>query len=491
MPHTSHSVAHGERPPRSGGRRHALRFGALLAILLSLLTPPAFASGGTGAPFEPGVVWVGFFVLLLLAIAILPLVVGHWWESNLNKGLVAGLLSLPVLVFYLVHEPIDLVHSGAEYFSFIVLLWSLYTVSGGIVLRGDIRATPLVNTLFLATGAVIANIFGTTGAAMLLIRPLLRTNEERRRKVHIVIFFTFLVANVGGSLTPLGDPPLFLGFLRGVPFSWTLTLVLPWLFATLVLLGLFYVWDRRAYARERPEDVRRDNLEVQPLSIVGKVNFLFIAGILGATLLSEQLLHVSQAIGFGWGEGSPWRELIMIAMGLLSMRFTRKALRTENGFTFAAIVEVAVLFAGIFITMIPALALLRVHGGELGLTEPWQFLWASGGLSSFLDNAPTYLVFATTALSASGLDSLHALALDPGHAIFLQAVSVGAVFMGANTYIGNAPNFMVKVIADTSGVRAVRMPSFFGYMKYSCAILLPLYALVTLIFFVWFPQLML
>lgn len=466
--------------------------------------PAATAEGGAHAATEahaaaPPVAMVAFFVLLLLAIAILPLVREHWWEHNRNKAIVALALSVPVLVYYLVtnwHAP---AHSLLEYVSFIVLLWALYTISGGVVLRGDIAATPGTNVVFLAVGALIANVFGTTGAAMLLIRPLLATNEERQNKAHIVVFFTFLVANVGGCLTPLGDPPLFLGFLRGVPFTWTFSLFPIWLTTTLILLGIFYVWDRHAYAKERPADLQRDATEQQPLRLEGGLNFVWIAGVLAATLLSSTFADVSESVGLydphGEGifqaslaSGSPWRELIMVAMGVLSLRFTKRALREANGFTFGAIVEVAVLFAGIFVTMIPALELLQIHGSALGLTAPWHYMWATGMLSSFLDNAPTYLVFATA--GTSYVDSLTPASvltlpdLIEHGAAYLAAISVGAVFMGANTYIGNAPNFMVKAIAESAGSRRVRMPSFFGYMRYSGMVLLPVFAVVTVIFFV-------
>ena len=440
------------------------------------------ASGGHVV--EPHYLWVSFFALLLLGIAILPLFREHWWESNRNKGIVAGLLSIPVLGFYFVNSPGELVHPIQEYFSFIVLLWALYTISGGIVLRGSMRPTPGVNTILLAIGTLVANIFGTTGAAMLLIRPLLRTNEKRKNKIHIVIFFIFLVANVGGCLTPLGDPPLFLGYLRGVPFTWTLKLFPIWAPTATALLIIFYIWDRRAYAREE-ESVRNAEVGTERISLAGKINFLFILGVLAATIFSQQLQSVVEATGFGWPEGSPYRELIMIGMGLMSMALTPSLLRKENRFNFEAITEVAVLFAGIFITMVPALALLQIHGGELGLTEPWQFMWTTGILSSFLDNAPTYIVFATTGASVAGVESIRQLPLHVEYgAVLLKAISIGAVFMGANTYIGNAPNFMVKVIADTAQERRVKMPSFFGYMAYSGLILLPLYALVTIIAFV-------
>jgi len=434
---------------------------------------------------EPHFLWVGFFVLLLLSIAVLPLAYEHWWESNRNKGIVAAVLSIPVATFYLFKGPTELLHPIMEYFSFIVLLWSLYTISGGIVLRGSLAGTPRVNTIMLAIGAVIANLFGTTGAAMLLIRPLLRMNEKRVHKKHIVIFFVFLVANIGGSLTPLGDPPLFLGYLRGVPFAWTLKLAPIWLPTVLVLLALFHWWDCRAWKREE-ESVRNADMGNEKIALAGSLNFVFIAGVLLATIFSSQLQKIVATTGIGWPEGSPYRELIMIGMGVLSMLFTSKELRVENRFNFAAIMEVAVLFAGIFITMIPALSLLSLHGGELGISEPWQFFWASGTLSSFLDNAPTYLVFATTATSVAGVDGIRELVASDGGAVLLKAVSVGAVFMGANTYIGNAPNFMVKVIADTAKERRIKMPSFFGYMLYSCGILIPVFIAVTLVAFVLF-----
>ncbi len=424
----------------------------------------------------------------------MPLVYEHWWENNKNRGIVATLLSIPVLALYLLNSPMDIVHSMMEYFSFIVLLWSLYTISGGIVLRGNFTGKPLSNTAFLAIGAIIANIFGTTGAAMLLIRPLLRSIEHREHKKHVIIFFIFLVANIGGCLTPLGDPPLFLGYLRGVPFEWTLKLFPVWFPTVIFLLGVFYVWDSIAWKKEK--DLPQTE-EDESFGIDGNLNFLFIAGVLLATIFSPSLNRINDAIGqdftsLGLSGGGPWREIIMIAMGLLSLKFTRKALRKENRFNWDAIAEVAILFAGIFITMIPALALLKSHGDEMGLTQAWQYMWTTGILSSFLDNAPTYLVFSTAAdayavsQGMAGGESLATLAASPDYMILLKAVSIGAVFMGANTYIGNAPNFMVKVIADTAGNRRVKMPSFFGYLGWSCLILIPTFIVVTyLAFFVF------
>ena len=399
------------------------------------------------------------FVAMLLAIAICPLRAPHWWESNRNKLLVAVVLGAPVLGLYLRREPSALVHMAAEYASFIVLLAGLYVISGGILLRGDLVATPLTNTAFLALGSLLASFIGTTGASMLLIRPLLQTNRERRHVTHTVIFFVFLVSNIGGMLTPLGDPPLFLGYLGGVPFAWTFRLWPQWLLMVGVLLLLYLAWDSRQYAREPIAALARDRRTVEPLSVRGGLNGLGLAGV----VLAVAVL------------GAPLREIAIVALGALSLWRTPRAIRRANEFTWAPMVEVAVLFFGIFLTMIPALELLRLRGSELGVRQGWQFFWASGGLSSFLDNAPTYLTFLAL---AQGLGLAREVVGVP-HAI-LTAISVGSVAMGANTYIGNAPNFMVRAIAEEAGVK---MPSFFGYMLYSGAILIPLFILVTLIFF--------
>ncbi len=402
--------------------------------------------------------WVLPFAGLLLCIAVLPLAIPHLWEKNRVKAIVALLFGLPVAIHVARIDLAAVLHELHEYVSFIILLGSLFTVSGGLVLRGDIRATPRTNAIFLGAGAVLANLVGTTGASMLLIRPLLRTNAQRKRTRHLPVFFIFLVSNVGGSLTPLGDPPLFLGFLRGVPFLWTLRLLPLWAFAVGVLLVLFYLWDRRAYAREAAADLALDATAAQPLSLAGSLNLLYLAGVIGSVFLP-----------------TPWRELGMAAMGLLSVATTPRELRKENEFSYAPIVEVAVLFLGIFLAMIPALAILQARGGELGIRVPWQFFWTTGALSSFLDNAPTYLTFLSL---AQGL-GLQAEVVGVPHA-HLLAISAGAVFMGANKYIGNGPNFMVKAIADRTTIRA---PSFFGYMAYALAILIPTFVLVTAVFF--------
>jgi Na+/H+ antiporter NhaD/arsenite permease-like protein len=332
-------------------------------------------------------------------------------------------------------------------------------IAGGIRLRGDLEATPLVNTAFLATGTAVASVVGTTGASMLLIRPLLQTNQERTRVRHTVVFFIFLVSNIGGMLTPLGDPPLFLGYLQGVPFTWTLRLWPHWLLMSVALLGLYYLWDSRHHARESTSSLRRDRTRIEPLRISGGLNALWLAGVVAAVAFL----------------GAPLREGAIVALAAVSLWRTPREIRRANRFTSYPMVEVTVLFLGIFLTMIPALELLHERGGELGVRAPWQFFWATGTLSSFLDNAPTYLTFLAL---AQGM-GMPAEVVGVPHLI-LAAISVGAVAMGANTYIGNAPNFMVKAIAEEAGVR---MPSFVGYMAYSGGVLLPLFLLVTLLFF--------
>jgi Na+/H+ antiporter NhaD/arsenite permease-like protein len=417
----------------------------------------------TGSGFLPSAVWVLPFAGLLLAIAVLPLLAPRLWESNGRKLVLAAILAAPVLVLYLRGSPRALLHAGHDYLSFMALLGSLFVISGGVRLDGDLRATPAVNTAFLGVGGVLASVVGTTGASMLLIRPLLDTNRERRQVVHTVVVFIFLVSNVGGCLTPLGDPPLFLGYLAGVPFTWTLRLAPAWLLASAVLLLLYYAWDVRAHARESPQDLRRDAAEVRPLRIEGWGNLALLIGVLAAV---------------AW-LATPWREAAMVVLAVASLALTPAARRRANRFTFHPILEVAALFAGIFATMLPALDILRARGGELGVREPWQFFWATGTLSSFLDNAPTYLTFLALAQGLAASGGLPAEVAGVPHEL-LAGVSLGAVFMGANTYIGNGPNFMVRAIAEERGVR---MPSFGGYMLYSGAILLPLFGLITLVFF--------
>jgi Na+/H+ antiporter NhaD/arsenite permease-like protein len=409
--------------------------------------------------FVPPLPWALPFVGLLLAIAILPLAASRFWESNVRKLAVAAVLALPVLVLYVRAHPEALVHAALDYASFIVLLAGLFVISGGILLEGDLEATTRTNVMLLGAGALLASFVGTTGASMLLIRPLLQTNRERKRVAHTVVFFIFLVSNIGGCLTPLGDPPLFLGYLIGVPFLWTLRLFVPWLFTVGLVLAVYAAWDRREHAREAQSDLKRDFYEVRPLRIAGKDNLVLLVGVLCAVAFLS----------------APWRELAIVGLAILSYRWTDPQLRQANRFTFHPILEVAALFAGIFVTMLPALDILKARGAQLGVREPWQFFWATGALSSFLDNAPTYLTFLAL---AKGLGLAPEVVGVPHN--ILVGISLGAVFMGANTYIGNGPNFMVRAIAEERGVK---MPSFGGYMLYSAAVLLPIFAIVTLVFF--------
>jgi Na+/H+ antiporter NhaD/arsenite permease-like protein len=446
------------------------------------------------------------FVLLLAAIAVLPLVpaAAHWWESNLHRFYVAGGLAAVTLAYYLflhatpldahwpVHhlaipaaEGINLSQTGEvlanailnEYVPFIVLLFSLYTICGGIRIEGDLPAHPLTNSAFLAAGAVLASFIGTTGAAMLLIRPLLETNRERKHVRHTVIFFIFMVCNCGGLLLPLGDPPLFLGYLMGVPFSWTFVLWKEWLFVNGALLAIYLLWDLYwCYPFEKKADIALDEARVHRLRFGGVwPNALLLGGV----VCSVAFLDPGKPLpGTSW---HPWlymREAVQLSLVAMSLAWGSDHARRSNRFNYAAIIEVAALFFGIFICMQPALQILGIEGPNLGLTSPWQYFWASGGLSSVLDNAPTYVVFFETAKSYTELKGLSPATAGVGEALLI-AISLGSVFMGANTYIGNGPNFMVKAIAEKSGVK---MPSFFGYMLYSGAILIPLFLLATFLF---------
>jgi Na+/H+ antiporter NhaD/arsenite permease-like protein len=433
------------------------------------------------------------FALLLLAIATFPLVAGHWWHLNRNKGGVALILAGPVVAYLLYLQwgtgqpglP-ALIDAVEEYASFMVLLAALYVVTGGLVLEGGIQGRPLVNVGLLALGSVLANLVGTTGASMLLIRPFLRINRNRPEIRHLPIFFIFTVSNLGGLLTPLGDPPLFLGFLNGVPFEWTLGLWREWLVANGVVLSVFFVWDARAWSREtnRPPLPALEAPGHEPVRVRlrGRVNLPLLAGILAGVLLQSP--SVGEAAG-NWLRhfilcpdltlAKPWGEVVMAAMAVLSLLLTPRGLRRTNHFTWGPIVEVAVVFAGIFVAMVPALELLRANGQRFGLTEAWHYFWLTGLLSAFLDNAPTYLAFATL---AAGEQPMSWLVLHREEV--LRAISCGAVFLGAMTYIGNGPNFMVKAISDEMGVKT---PSFFGYLAYSLLILGPTFVLITVLFF--------
>lgn len=413
------------------------------------------------------------FVAMLLCIAVAPLVpaLAHHWERPRNQLVVALALGVPVALWMILGgEPSSVVHAGFEYFQFISLLLALFVVSGGIHLGGDIEASPRNNTIFLAIGGVIASFIGTTGAAMLLIRPILQTNRQRRHVAHTVVFAIFVVANCGGLLTPLGDPPLFLGMLRGVPFTWTLHLVPEWALTNGLLLLTYHALDRRLHATEYPTAVRLDKTQQQPLRVHGAVHFAFFAIIIVAVAVVPSVdLHAIEAGHATWSDWLPLRELCMLLAAGLSLTVGSTRVRYElNRFVWAPILEVAALFIGIFLTMIPALKYLEEIAPKLPLDEV-TFYWITGGLSSFLDNAPTYATFFSIAAQLPGEPRI---GFDPGvpeH--YLVAISVGAVFFGAMTYIGNGPNFMVKSVAESAGVR---MPSFGGYLWWSARYLLPI-----------------
>jgi Na+/H+ antiporter NhaD/arsenite permease-like protein len=429
------------------------------------------------------------FVALLAAIAIFPLLksVGHWWENNLHRFYIAAGLAVCTLAYYGVTQGTTSVghvlHHAIlqEYVPFIVLLFSLYTISGGIRISGDLAATPGTNCLFLAVGGLLASLIGTTGAAMLLIRPLIETNAERRNVQHTIVFFIFIVCNCGGCLLPIGDPPLFLGYLKGVEFLWTLwNLFLPWLCVNAALIALYLVLDRFVFfPQEAARDLRLDRAQIRPLRIRGLLpNVPLLIGV----ILAVALLDPSKPQRM-LGHWQPWpylREMMQLLFVAASLRAGSQTTRAENQFNYIAIIEVAVLFVGIFITMQPALEILHVIGPELGLDSPIKFFWATGTLSSVLDNAPTYVVFFEAA-DAAFHGPLSQLVEEPGLARdTLAGISLGAVFMGAMTYIGNGPNFMVRAIAEHRGIR---MPSFFGYVfVYSVPMLLPILALMTLLF---------
>ena len=418
------------------------------------------------------------FVLMLLSIAIGPVVAGHWWEKNINKLVVALVLGIPTAIILIAqgfgHE---LQHQIVfDYIPFVLLLGGLFTVTGGIRLSGDIRATPGVNTLFLGIGAILASLMGTTGAAMLLIRPVLETNKQRKHTVHTVLFFIAIVANAGGLLTPLGDPPLFLLYLRGAPFTWFLKLAPEAFIIDIVLLATYYIMDRISYAKESVKDIARDVTEVKPLRLEGTVNFIWLLGIVASVaFINEQYIEVIKT-------GSPYwkflREGAIVLMMILSLITTKRKVREANRFTWDPILEVAFLFIGIFITMTPALIFLQEHASNMGLHSPLHFFFATGALSGFLDNAPTALAFHSV---ASGLPQIADAPYVAGiPEILLKAISMGAVLFGSMTYIGNGPNFMVKAIAEAEGIK---MPSFFAYMyKFSLIILLPLFAIIGILF---------
>jgi Na+/H+ antiporter NhaD/arsenite permease-like protein len=464
--------------------------------------PPIETSLGDRLPLFS----VAPFVALLVAIAVFPLLAGAWWESNANKAKLAALIALPSAGLLVLHFGetglAALTERTMDYVSLMTFLAALFVVCGGIFVDGSLPGTPLVNMALLALGALLANVIGTTGASMVLIRPLIRANQHRRRVAHVPIFLIFIVANCGGLLTPLGDPPLFLGYLAGVPFGWTLRLWPAWALVNGALLAIFLVWDHVALSREPrersagwpqplpPDPTAPARVDTGPrtpdarpvLRVLGLRNVALLLAIVATVFAAGRGLGNG---GHRWPFGVP--EVLMAGLAIASWWLTSRELREKNGFTFGPIIEVAILFAGIFITMTPALSILNARGARLGLHEPWHFFWGSGLLSSILDNAPTYLAFTAVASGSQGIPVQgqylgHALAhgARSGFGEILAAISCGCVLMGALTYIGNGPNFMVKAIAQESNVR---MPGFLGYMIYSTIILLPLFVLVTVLLF--------
>lgn len=466
----------------------AIRLAALaLCLALPQWAGAADLDGGRLSPL-----WGVPFAGILLSIALVPLLAPIFWHHHFGKVAAGWALAflLPFAVLFGIHAAgVAVVHVLlAEYIPFVILLTALFTVSGGIYIRGNLRGSPALNTAILAIGAVLASFMGTTGASMLLIRPLIRANDDRRHRAHVVVFFIFIVSNAGGSLTPLGDPPLFLGFLKGVDFFWTVRHIFPeTLFLVGTLLALFFALDTWFY-RTREEVSRPDPTpDTRGIGFDGARNFWLLGAIVGLVLLSGFWKSAASFDLMGTEVGLPGlvRDFGLVIITILSLKITPTQVHQDNQFSWAPMQEVAKLFAGIFLTIIPVIAMLRagVDGpfGAIiaavtrpdGSPNPAMYFWASGVLSSFLDNAPTYLVFFNT---AGGDPQLLMTQLAP----VLAAISAGSVFMGANTYIGNAPNLMVKSIAEDRGVK---MPSFFGYMLWSVGILVPLFVLMT---FIWF-----
>ncbi len=483
-------VVHEHHPFRMTKMMWAAAILGGFAIIL-LIQSAVAGQAAHGAHEHPPSIWsIIPFAAVLMCIAILPLSerTRHWWESNMNRLLVSLICGTATLLYYLfaydLAKVVTVLEEAivVEYTPFIVLLFALFVISGGICLKGDLAARPTTNTAFLAIGALLASLIGTTGASMLLIRPLIRTNSERKHVTHTVIFFIFLVSNIGGCLLPIGDPPLFLGYLKGVPFLWTLKMWMPWAVMCALLLVVYFIWDTIAYRKETVRDIVRDETEITKLTLSGKFNFLLILGV----VLCVAFVKPGEPVpGLGFNAFPMLRELVMLGLIIASLRLTSDQIRADNRFSYHAILEVAALFIGIFICMQAPIEIL--HAGAETLTPyvgtPFRLFWATGGLSSFLDNAPTYMVFFETAATMTPEPGTAMVELGAGRQIsepFLMGISLGAVFMGAMTYIGNGPNFMVRSIAVRRGVK---MPSFFGYMLYSCGILVPIFLIATLLYF--------
>lgn len=482
-------------------------FCTLLLISLSaamILCAPAAAATAGEQESHIGTIlpwWTSLpFIGILLSIALCPLLVPRFWHLHYGKvsAFWALLFSIPFMYAFPEIAPHEILYVLLiDYVPFIILLWGLYTIAGGIVITGRFSGTPLNNTGLLLMGTLLASWVGTMGASMVMIRPVLRANKHRRFKVHIVCFFIFLIANIGGSLTPLGDPPLFLGFLHGVPFFWVTTAIVPhMLFATAILLLIFFIVDTVYFRKEKEEEIESELHKTVFLKIEGRRNIILLAGVISMVVMSGYWkagsFHI-QGMEIQWQ--NVVRDVMIILLGIISLVITPERHRKANDFGWFPIVEVAKLFVGIFVTIIPVLAILKAgkDGAASGfialVKEPYHYYWASGVLSSFLDNAPTYLTFFNLALGQLGIPagmvpaalSHNTAFTNAAFAGFLKGISVGAVFMGANTYIGNAPNFMVRSLAKEFGVP---MPSFFGYMfKYSIPILLPVFIIITFVFF--------
>ncbi len=487
----------------------AIRASFLAAVGYGVCATGAWASAGTVPTGFVPPYWATFpFGGILLSIAVLPLVMPEVWEKHYEKISIAWLvlaylvmlISVPTGAGFFDIYGKQMFFVYEEYLSFIILLGSLFIISGGVHIARTTPATPFYNTALLLIGGVLASVVGTTGAAMLLIRQLLKANAGRQHQVHVVLFFIFIVCNVGGALTPIGDPPLFLGFLQGVPFFWTLKLIPYWLVTLGILLVMFFLLDRylshKAGAGSLSSKVAEGHagiyhdmyvvrLRGQVLfAIEGLPNLFLLVGVVGLVILSGYWHpHFSISV-FGLGEwhgNALFRDGAQIILAGISLAITKRRIYMENNFTFAPIREVAILFVGIFTTIAPALMLLSVRGGDIGLSSPAAYMWVTGILSAFLDNAPTYLAFLTTAMGQLGIQSAETFANDAVGSRLLTGISVGAVFFGALTYIGNGPNFLVKSIAESE---KIRMPSFFGYMLYASIVLLPIYGLLTWLYLV-------
>lgn len=461
------------------------------SVVACLASSAALAATDVGGA-SMGPLWALPFAGMLLSIALGPVLFPHLWELSYGKfaAFWAALVLVPLVLLRGVEPTLAaLAHTALlEYIPFIILLFALFTIAGGILVMGNLHGTPATNTALLAIGTLMASFVGTTGASIIMIRPVLRANDSRRHNVHVVVFFIFLVSNIGGSLTPLGDPPLFLGFLRGVSFFWTTThLLLPTIVAVAILLALFFALDSWFYRKEEGLPALKDPTPDRAIKLYGKVNILLLGGVIAAILMSASWKPgiVFDVAGSKVELQNLVRDAILLALAGLSLKLTPNPVRAGNEFSWGPILEVAKLFAGIFVCIIPVLAMLQAGkdgafaglvalvGNPDGSDNTLAYFWLTGILSSFLDNAPTYLVFFEL---AGG----NPQALMTTGALTLAAISAGAVFMGANTYIGNAPNFMVYAIAKD---RKVAMPSFFGYMLWSGGILIPIFLLQTLIFF--------